>query len=122
MGDRGNIVIERDSDAFPHPLFMYTHWRGSELLSILQAALLRGKDRWQDGQYLPRIIFSEMIKDSVLYTTGYGLSTAVGDGSHKLLCVNIVEQKVKERESAQDPDSAIEREWSFEEFVNAKFD
>lgn len=118
MGDRGNIVIEQDTDAFPHPLFMYTHWSGSDLKSILQAALIRGKSRWNDGQYLPRIIFSEMIKDSVLDETGYGLSTAVGDGDDVLLCVNIVEQKVRARNMVG---GKATKEWTFEKFVKAKF-
>lgn len=122
MGDRGNIVMERDDDMFPHPLFMYTHWAGSAIKPTLQDALIRGKGRWDDGPYLARIIFCELIQENVLGETGFGLSTAIGDGSHDLLCVNVAEQKVKERRSAEDPGATVIQEWTFEEFVAAKFD
>ena len=78
MGDRGNIIIQGGS-MFPHPLYLYTHWSGSDLPKILKAALVKGKDRWHDPQYLARVIFQQMIgKDNDI--TGYGLSTEQGDG------------------------------------------
>jgi hypothetical protein len=78
MGDRGNIVIE---DAEQKPiLFLYTHWTGSDLPKIVQAALIRGKERWTDPSYLNRILFSELIKNDVLDLTGYGIDVEMGDG------------------------------------------
>lgn len=76
MGDRGNIVIrKRGQDA----LFMYTHWRGSDLPEIVALGLSRGETRWDDEQYLNRILFQTLVgKD--FGTTGFGLSTEMGDG------------------------------------------
>jgi len=92
MGNRGNIVIEKDGDYFTAPLFMYSHWTGSSLGVVLASALKRGRNRWDDPSYLARIIFSEMIQGYVMEETGFGLSNVIGDGNGKLWCVNIAKQ------------------------------
>lgn len=121
MGDRGNIVIEKDGDMFPHPVWLYTHWGGSGLKRDLQVALTKAKPRWEDGSYAARVIFQEMIggDDS---NSGFGISTAQGDGEHPLLCVNFGDQKVRERAADRDINSPVVREWTFEEFVALKPD
>lgn len=116
MGDRANIVIEKDDEVFPHPVFFYTHWSGSRIKDTLRSALLRGKDRWSDPQYLARIIFCELVKDDVEGLVGFGISTAIGDGGHLLLCVNLKENKVRERNSSKDINASTLREWTFDEF------
>lgn len=108
MGDRANIVIEKDNEAFPHEVYLYTHWSGSELPDILRAALVRGRNRWTDGQYLARIIFSEMINGSVMDETGYGISTRPGDGQSNMIYVNVEKQTVRHKK----------QQWSFEDFVS----
>jgi len=91
MGDRANIkIVEEDGGV----IYFYTHWSGSRLPITLQEALKRGRDRWTDGQYLSRIIFSEMIKDEVLDITGYGISTVVGDGDDRIIIVNLKNQSI----------------------------
>ena len=89
MGDRANIKIKSSEGE----MFFYSHWSGSELPITLQNALKR-KVRWGDDIYLNRIIFSEMIKDSVMDETGYGLSTFVGDGDDRIVTVNTDNQTV----------------------------
>jgi hypothetical protein len=116
MGDRGNIVIENDTDCFPHAVFFYSHWHGSGLNSVLKTALAKGQARWNDGSYLARVIFCEMVKDDK-GVTGFGISTAIGDGSHPLLCVNMAENKVRLRESENDHNSKVTKEWTFEQFI-----
>jgi hypothetical protein len=118
--DKANIVIESDKEMFPHPVFFYTHWSGSTIKDTLQAALAH-KRWWDDPQYLARIIFCELVKNQPHGTTGYGISTRIGNGSHKLLCVNMEENKVRERNSTEDINAAVLHEWTFEEFVKAKF-
>lgn len=105
MGDRANVkVVDFDST-----VFLYTHWSGSELPTVLQAALKRGRERWDDGQYLTRIIFCEMIgKDSGL--TGYGISSVVGDGDDHIITVNIQKQTV----------SIGDEKFDFEDYVTMK--
>jgi hypothetical protein len=80
MGDRGNIVMIEEKGG---EIYLYTHWYGSNLPKILQRALIRGKDRWDDEAYLARTIFNEMVKDDILgEMNGYGISTYETDNNH----------------------------------------
>lgn len=113
MGDRGNIVIEKDNQCFESNLYFYTHWSGSEIKETLQAALIRGKGRWSDPAYLARIIFSEMIQGSVMEETGFGISTRMQDNEHDLLWINIPEKKV----TLRNEDGVPKQTWTFQEFI-----
>lgn len=96
MGDRANIVVLDDEDRSGKiGLFLYTHWSGSELPALLKAGLDRAKDRWQDTQYLARILFQAML-DGDEGTTGYGISTSLGDNSYPLLVVDVPKQTITE--------------------------
>ena len=88
MGDRGNIYIE-DMD-----IYFYTHGKGSITDFIVASALDRGRDRWDDDSYLARIIFSELIKDNLMGTTGYGISRVIQDENHPPTVVNITNNTV----------------------------
>jgi len=92
MGDRANIVLHYSNK---QQIYLYTHWRGYCLPSILQSALKRGYSRWNDESYLARIIFSEMIQNEVLNETGYGLSTVPPDNQHSYINVYLDEQRVE---------------------------
>jgi hypothetical protein len=89
MGDRANVKIVEGKSK----VFLYTHWRGTNLPLILQEALQRG-ERWDDGPYLARIIFCKMVEGAEKDTTGYGISSTVGDGDHRIATVNIDKQTV----------------------------
>jgi len=93
VGDRSNVKIAYESGAM---IGFYTHWGGTELPTIVQTALKRGKPRWDDEAYLARIIFSEMIKDEVNELTGFGIYPGDHeyDEEHKTIFVNIKEQTV----------------------------
>jgi hypothetical protein len=91
MGDRANILVKEDgSDS---GLWLYTHWNGSSLPHVLQAALKK-KWRWDDTPYLARIIFCEMVKGDVEGETGFGISTRECDGGDRVLEVRVDEQTV----------------------------
>lgn len=77
----------------------------------LQNALIRGKDRWDDVQYLTRIIFSEMIKDDILGTAGYGISSFCGDGDNNIIEVNTDEETISYKENT----------YKFSEYINMDF-
>ena len=88
MGERNIIYLANDG------IYLYAHWVTAEdLRDILRDALIRGKERWKDRNYLNRIIFSEMIKDELLDLTGYGLSSDLPDGQI-ILEVDVNNQKV----------------------------
>ena len=90
MGDRANVqVVDGESN-----VFLYTHWTGTDLPQTLQKALVRGKERWQDGQYLARIIFCEMVGELADGLTGFGISSVVGDGDNRILTVDVEHQLV----------------------------
>lgn len=103
MGDRGQIKVGG--------VYLYTHYGGSELKQTLQEALKR-KQRWQDEEYLTRIIFSEMIKNEVMEETGYGIGTKMHfDLNSDLIEVDVANQKVK----------LGSKVYSFEKFTTTKF-
>ena len=104
MGDRANIHIKYDND--DPGVFLYTHWRGTELPEILQEALAL-KERWNDPQYLTRIIFSHMVRGAESATTGFGIGTILEDGADRVLIVNCEEQIV----------ARGDRFWSFNNYT-----
>lgn len=122
MGDRANIILT-NSSCFPHPLWLYTHWAGTELPETLKAALKRGKGRWRDGSYLARVIFCEMVGENTQDETGFGISTKLCDNEHPLLVVDIGKQEVRiiktpSWDSKADPLAGeVLTTHSFEEFI-----
>ena len=86
MGMRRNIALDYGGE---RKIYLYTHWDGEHLEHILRDALIRGRSRWDDPSYLARIIFSEMIQDEVLLTTGYGIAPyAMDDGEFPTIKVD----------------------------------
>jgi hypothetical protein len=95
MGDRGNIVFHGEN---VEGIVFYTHWRGSDLGTILANAIARGKDRWDDPPYFLRIVFTELIADDK-GETGYGISHIICDNDNPIYHVdmcNLLVCKVKE--------------------------
>ena len=91
MGDRANILVkENDRD---RGVYLYTHWQGTDLPGILRDALAK-RWRWDDCQYLTRIIFDEMTENQHGEEVGFGISAFVGDGDDRILTVNCKKQVV----------------------------
>jgi len=121
MGDRGNIYfVDSESDGHWAGLYMYAHWLGSALPSIVRSALERGSSRWGDSQYLARIVFCELVQTEVLDEIGYGLGTQLGDNEHLIVRVNDLDQTVSYHqpgtERARDGEVAS---WSYQDFLAA---
>jgi len=122
MGDRGNIVV---SDGQNPPVFLYSHWTGSDLPKILQQALKRGKGRWGDTPYLTRIVFSQMIKGELLEVTGYGISTSMCDNENNILFLDDVNQVVKVLKHSwgnELDEMTVMAEFKYEKFLELNFD
>ena len=68
MGTRAQVFIKDTG------VYLYQHWEGNNLANTVKEAISRG-ERLDDVEYLTRIIFSEMIKDSIGDSTGYGIGT-----------------------------------------------
>lgn len=85
------------SSSFSTPIYLYQHYDGDNLYKTVCNAISR-KARWDDPEYLTRIIFSEMIKDHIDDTTGYGIGTSQHGDIEYLVEVDIDNQTIKEYE------------------------
>lgn len=77
MGMRREIVLDygtNEETKTEQKIHLYTHWGAEGLEQTLAASLERARDRWDDDMYLPRIIFTDMTKDTGDELTGYGLA------------------------------------------------
>jgi len=90
MGCRGQIKIEDTG------VFLYTHWGADQMVEDLQSILaIPGvNDRWDDPEYLARIIFSQMVKDDIDGTTGYGIGNSEHGDIEKLIVINVEKQTI----------------------------
>lgn len=123
MGDRGNVFfVDGTAGKQLAGIYMYTHWSGGFLPAIVRAALKRGQGRWGDSQYLARIIFCELVQESVMEETGFGLSTEIGDNEHAIVRVDDTKQRVSFHDAGgeRNPKDKGTASWSYEEFVAAK--
>lgn len=86
MGDRAQVVVT-DNDELEGAVWLYSHWGGHDLPNVVQAALKR-QERWNDSEYLARIVFQQMLGDDNS-ATGFGIGTSEhGDIEHPLLILN----------------------------------
>jgi len=89
MGDRANVYV-KNTDT--QGVFLYSHWGGTELPATVQKALKR-KARWDDEQYLARIIFDTMT-DGRAGDTGFGISAVIGDNSYPIIYLDCRTQEI----------------------------
>ena len=97
-------------------VYLYQHMDGYDLPNIVQSALKR-KERWDDEEYLSRIIFSEMIENYIQGPTGYGIGTSQHVDIEWLVEVNAEDQEIKVRHGY----GSLEVVWSgsFSEFITS---
>lgn len=85
MGDRANIVVKSRDEQ----VCLYTHWRGFEIADIVKEALEKGRARWDDFQYLTRIIFCVMVRGRETELTGFGITQRVHDGADYVITIDV---------------------------------
>jgi len=68
MGTRAQVFIKDTG------VYLYQHYDGYNLYETVVAALKK-KMRWDDPEYLARIIFDEMTKDYRGEEAGFGIGT-----------------------------------------------
>ena len=115
MGNRGNICVHFED---MKKVYLYTHWQGSEIKKMLKTALSSqaGRGRWNDPQYLTRIIFCEMVGEEHLKgETGFGISPSLHDNGHPILHVFPDTQTVQEKTE----NGKVLTTWTFNSFVGA---
>lgn len=70
MGSRAQILIKDEG------VYLYSHWGSETIEQELRGWLDKGKSRWNDPEYLARIIFSQMVKKYIDGDTGFGIGTS----------------------------------------------
>ncbi len=95
MGDRANIYLEMPgNDGAPSGVYLYTHYSGYEWPERLREALEFGRGRWDDDQYLARIITSRVFADLVDDEVGGGLSLRIGDNEYAIIVADLINRQV----------------------------
>lgn len=93
MGARTNVCLnfppEWKDDEKPDPIYFYSHWAGESMPFIVARALDRGRDRWDDPQYLARIIFDEMIRGLEHENAGAGIAPWPGEEQYNTVYVDL---------------------------------
>lgn len=72
MGDRAVIGFKADKEATP--IFLYSHWGGSDRYLDAQRAISAAQPRWNQADYATRIGISQIIENYWSEETGFGLS------------------------------------------------
>jgi hypothetical protein len=88
MGDRGQVHI-KDED-----VFLYTHSGASTLIKDVYMALSK-QWRWDDPEYLARIIFDVMTKNNHDSETGFGIGGEIHEDVWLLIQIDCKNQKIK---------------------------
>ena len=93
MGDRAQVKIVSTHEDEP-PVFLYTHWGARELVDVVGRAIARG-ERWNDMEYLGRIVFEQMLHDlsDPGRETGLGIGTRRHGDIWREVVLDLAEQK-----------------------------
>ena len=106
MGERGQIKM------MPSGVYLYTHWRGYDLKPIVKEALAK-KWRWDDEEYLARIIFDVLTQHKHDTETGFGIGAEEhGDLNYPLITIDTDKSMVIEDGG---------KVWTFDEFIKQPF-
>lgn len=114
MGDRGQVHI-LDQYRKSKGVWLYTHWGATDLVKDVHRALSK-RCRWDDDEYLARIIFDEMIPVKYRGTeTGWGIGASGPHGDEwRIVEIDCENQKVT---VIKYPSSKIEWQGTFEKFI-----
>ena len=72
MGDRAVIGFKADKEAIP--VFLYSHWGGSDRYRDAQRAIEAARPRWNDSAYATRIGISQIVQNYWSEELGFGVS------------------------------------------------
>jgi len=95
MGDRAQVLIKDTG------VFLYTHWDGTELIKTVKRALAK-RQRWDDPEYLARIIFDEMVGENQGKETGFGIGTEQHEDVWRVITIDCEEKTVKIKDTDRD--------------------
>jgi hypothetical protein len=88
MGDRAQVnVIGNVGKEWNTDIWLYTHWGGRELPATVKDVIARG-ERWQDPEYLARMIFSSMTRGQEDSATGFGIGNSQHGDVYRVVTVD----------------------------------
>jgi len=97
-------------------VYLYTHTNSKDLINVMYQVLIR-KVRWDDPDYLARMIFCEMIpKDKWNDEHGYGIGTQLYKNSNVLISIDTVHQSIR-MSSFNDEQLMIGKTATFSHFI-----
>ncbi len=108
MSTRSQVWIEEEG------VYLYQHYDGYNLPNVVKSALSKGQ-RWDDSEYLARIIFCEMVKSDIGGSTGYGIGSTRHSDIEYLVTITKDMKVIVEK--GYDTQMNILWSGSFEEFV-----
>jgi hypothetical protein len=110
MGDRANIYLTnsryRKANDTKHGIYLYTHWSGYSWPDRLRRALEFGRNRWDDPQYLQKIIMDQVFKKERDEETGAGVSLDIGDNQYPIIVVDVNGKTVSFADEGHETDRA----------------
>ena len=95
MGDRAQVLIKDTG------VFLYTHWNGTELIETVKRALTK-RQRWDDPEYLARIIFDEMVGKGQGEETGFGIGTEQHGDVWRIITVDCERSMINVKDNGRD--------------------
>lgn len=93
MGDRAQVHVIDERGEYGTDIWLYTHWGGRALPHTVATAIAR-EERWNQVEYLARIIFSEMIRGDIEGETGYGIGNHQHGDVYRVATVDVGEKVV----------------------------
>lgn len=121
MGDRANIYLQYKEDK--PGIYFYTHYKGSQLPTILQRALRFAEETvgLSDDFYTSRIIFDQLTEGSS-ESHGYGIAPYMGDNEYPILIVDFDNEEVylgREPKECWDPPTFLRDRavWPFDHYI-----
>jgi len=130
MGNRGNFYMVQEGKTEEKGIYFYGHWSGSEMPKILQKTLRRAKKacRLDDEPYFARMLFCDLIasggRDKALTDeTSYGISTYLCDNNHKIIVIDVENQRCGYAKEPTDDKQPMPQEWyTFDKFMEMSDD
>lgn len=111
MGNRTQVEIVDEG------VYLYSHWLSGKIEQIVKNALAK-RWRWNDPEYLARIIFDEMLLSRSCEETGFGIGTSMHGDLDNLIKISCKAQTV----SVCDNEGKVLREKSFDAFIREEID
>lgn len=95
MSDNKSVQIEIINQHGSSPVYLYSHEGALSMVNTVYE-ILSQKKRWDDADYLARMLFCAMIpKDDWDKEKGYAIGTTLYEGIALFISINVPKQTIK---------------------------